>query len=90
MSNQYAYISLANAPMLAAPESYTVRIARHVPGFAPDLTDSNGYGIPNIIELECEVFTQPQLDDITALGGQSFATAEDYIDWQERLANGQL
>ena len=82
---QYAYIPLAQAPSLPSLESYRVRIAMYVPGYPPDLIDSNGIGIPNILELDVPAFTEPQKVDILALNGQWFPDAESYLAWKASL-----
>jgi hypothetical protein len=82
---QYAYIHLAQAPSLPDLEGYRVRLAVYVPGFAPDLVDSNGNGIPNILELDVPEFTEPQKVDIVALNGQWFPDAAAYLAWKQSL-----
>jgi hypothetical protein len=82
---QYAYIPLAQAPSLPDLEGYWVRLAVYVPGFAPDLVDSNGNGIPNILELDVPEFTEPQKVDIVALNGQWFPDAAAYLAWKASL-----
>jgi hypothetical protein len=84
---QYAYIPLAQAPSLPDLEGYRVRLAVYVPGFATDLVDSNGNGIPNILELDVPEFTQQQETDIYALGGERFPDAETYLAWKDSLVS---
>ena len=82
---QYAYIPLAQAGNLPNPDGYAIRLAVYVPGFAPDLVDSNGHGIPNILELDVPEFTDTQKADILALEGQWFPDAETYLAWKNTL-----
>jgi hypothetical protein len=84
---QYAYIPLSQAGHLPRPDGYPIRLAVYVAGFAPDLTDSNGNGIPNILELDVPEFTDTQKADIAALGGQWFVDAERYLNWKDSLVN---
>ena len=84
---EYVYIPLAQAGNLPAPDGYPIRLAVYVPGFAPDLTDSNGQGIPNILELDVPQFSEAQKVEITALGGQWFPDAETYLAWKDSLVN---
>jgi hypothetical protein len=83
--NQYAYIPLSEAGNLPFPEGYPVRLAVYVAGFDPDMLDSDGKGIPNILELEGVPFTEAQQDDIWNLGGEWFENAESYLAWKESL-----
>ena len=82
---QYAYIPIAQAGNLPDPDEYAIRLAVYVAGFAPDLEDSNGNGIPNILELDVPSFTPQQAADIVALGGQHFPDAETYLAWKASL-----
>lgn len=82
---EYAYIPIAKAAELPNPESYGVRIAVYVEGYPPDILDSNGQGIPNILEMEGNPFTEPQKIDIEALGGQWFQDAAAYLEWKQSL-----
>ena len=84
---QYAYIPLAQAGNLPTPDGYPIRLAVYVAGIAPDLTDSDGHGIPNILELDVHEFTDPQKADILALEGQWFPDAETYLGWKNSLVN---
>jgi hypothetical protein len=79
---QYAYIPLAQAGNLPAPDNYAIRLAVYVAGFAPDLVDSNGNGIPNILELDVPEFTEAQKADILTLNGQWFPDAASYLAWE--------
>jgi hypothetical protein len=82
---QYAYIPLAQAGNLPAPDGYPIRLAVYVAGYPPDLIDSNGNGIPNILELDVPEFTEPQKVDIVALNGQCFPDAAAYLAWKASL-----
>jgi hypothetical protein len=82
---QYAYIPLAQAPSLPDLEGYRVRLAVYVPGFAPDLADSNGNGIPNILELDVPELTFTQRANVEMLGGQCFPDAAAYLAWKQSL-----
>jgi hypothetical protein len=84
---QYAYIPLSQAGNLPDPDGYPIRLAVYVAGFAPDLTDSNGNGIPNILELDVPEFTDTQKADIAALGGQWFPDADTYLAWKASIKN---
>lgn len=79
MITQYAYIPLAQVLNLPNPDTYTVRIAAYRAGVAPDVQDSNGVGIPNVIQMEMVSFTDEQKADIIALGGEWFESATDYL-----------
>ncbi|MBX3103076.1 MAG: hypothetical protein KF690_11250 [Bacteroidetes bacterium] len=85
----YAYIPLSAASRLAAPAGYPVRIPVYVQGYLPDMLDSNGQGIPNVLEMESDSggFTQDQMFDIEQLGGQYFESAEVYSGWMHSLLN---
>jgi hypothetical protein len=83
--NQYAYIPLSEAGNLPEPEAYPVRLAVHVCGFDPCMQDTNGNGIPNILELEGVPFTEAQQEDIEDLGGEWFENAEAYLAWKASL-----
>jgi hypothetical protein len=82
---QYAYIPIARTGNLPYPQNYAVRLAVYVPGYAPDVVDSNGNGIPNILELDAPAFTDTQKADILALEGQWFEDAAAYLAWKESL-----
>jgi hypothetical protein len=80
---QYAYIPLAQAGNLSNPNDYAIRLAVYVEGYSPDMVDSNGHGIPNILELDVPEFTEAQKTDVLALGGQWFPDSEAYLKWKE-------
>jgi hypothetical protein len=82
---QYAYIPIARTGNLPYPQNYAVRLAVYLPGYAPDVVDSNGNGIPNILELDVPAFTDTQKADILALDGQWFEDAAAYLAWKESL-----
>lgn len=82
----YAFIPLAHATQLANPNGYIVHIPQYLAGFAPDLLDSNGFGIPNVLELEQPEMTEAQKTDITALGGLWYPDADAYLAYKEQLA----
>jgi hypothetical protein len=84
---QYAYVPIDQMGALQNPEGYKIRLGVYVPGFSPDILDSNNVGIPNIVELDVIEFTSQQKTEITNLGGQWFNTAQDYISWKESLIN---
>ena len=80
----YGYIPFNNAPSLAAPESYVVRVPLYVEGYTPDILDSNNLGIPNIIAMANEGdFTLEQQANINQLGGQCFADSDGFVAWKE-------
>lgn len=82
----YAFIPLSKASELATPSAYIVRIPVYLPGYDPDITDSNGVGIPNILELEAIEIEEAPID---ALGGLVFADADLYIAYKASIAPPQ-
>lgn len=81
----YAYIPLAQAANLNLLEDYGVRVPMYVSGFNPDLLDTNGVGVPNIFELETLNLSSEQKNNIVALGGQWFESADLYAAWKKSL-----
>ncbi|MFO0419237.1 MAG: hypothetical protein ACK53T_07515 [Planctomycetota bacterium] len=81
----YAFIPLDRATELPNHNGYIVRIPQYLAGFAPDLLDSNGLGIPNVLELEEPEMTEAQKADVIELGGQWFENAETYLAYKQQL-----